>query len=154
MDIVSYVVVPYIMMQSTTPYTKIDLYMQLVLVSNLVKLVLTQFLNKNKTEMNIQQQILTFVCLCLVIHVSCVLFGSPFVELIHRTFMLSVITASHLFNHVLQFDSFQSFQDISRNVQEMVRNPKVFCLLSGMWIGVLPIPLDWEMEWQVYPFTP
>lgn len=27
------------------------------------------------------------------------------------------------------------------------------CVLLGAWIGALPIPLDWDRKWQVWPIS-
>lgn len=91
-----------------------------------------------------------------VLHVVMILFGAPLLTHISHTFLcaahLSLLTSFPLF-YVHGVDPFIWFSLAS------FKAPLDECfgaLLGGFlgaWLGAVPIPLDWDREWQKWPVT-
>ncbi|KAG2753012.1 PIG-F-domain-containing protein [Suillus brevipes Sb2] len=111
-------------------------------------------------------------CVALVFHATIVLFGAPSSSHLPHTFLLAIVLALlSVFApaYALGFPSFSSdtpsfitrlnwtrlFAELSpRNPIERALVYPAVATLIGAWLGALPIALDWDRPWQVWPLTP
>lgn len=87
-------------------------------------------------------------CLLFLLYIIAVLFGAPFYYMIERTLIWCLFLSLPIFplfldiwNHGLQIKYDQAI--LSRIVG----------VLLGSWLGAIPIPLDWDRPWQVWPVS-
>lgn len=99
--------------------------------------------------------------LTLPLFVMLVLFGAPLASHLYETFLLAVHLSVILFNPLLilfKFDigAFNHVFTVERIYRLIFSNPVLASSLLipvGTWIGVIPIPLDWDRPWQQWPIT-
>lgn len=119
--------------------------------------------SKEKSSVLLTVLLATFLSVVLspVMFVGLVLFGAPLYGHLAETFVLGI----HLCLLVVQ-PILISFQlDIDR-LYTVAKAPGVFKLIFtnpvlsgsffgilGTWLGVIPIPLDWDRPWQLWPIT-
>ncbi|XP_002757841.2 GPI ethanolamine phosphate transferase, stabilizing subunit isoform X3 [Callithrix jacchus] len=101
-----------------------------------------------------------FLMSCFSFHVIFVLYGAPLIELALETFLFAVILST--FTTVpclcLLGPNLKAWLRVfSRNgVTSIWENSLQITTISsfvGAWLGALPIPLDWERPWQVWPIS-
>jgi phosphatidylinositol glycan class F len=110
-----------------------DSLLQAVLLSLLLSLILTPLL-----------------------HVIMILFGAPLLTHVSHTFLcaahLSLLTAFPLFyTHGVDAGTWAALAGFKAPFDETFGG-----LLGGFlgaWLGAVPIPLDWDREWQKWPVT-
>ncbi|XP_052768915.1 phosphatidylinositol-glycan biosynthesis class F protein-like [Mya arenaria] len=96
----------------------------------------------------------------VLFHCIFVLFGAAFFENTAETFHLALVVGStsvapaiiHLGTSVDKWLKVFIFQSSDQCVETMVFYTSV-CSVLGVWLGALPIPLDWDRPWQVWPIT-
>lgn len=90
-----------------------------------------------------------------------VLFGAPLASHLYETFILAIHLSVLFFNPLLilfKFDinTFNNIFKVERIYRLIFRNLVLASSLLipvGTWIGVIPIPLDWDRPWQQWPIT-
>ncbi|XP_056153528.1 phosphatidylinositol-glycan biosynthesis class F protein [Lampris incognitus] len=97
---------------------------------------------------------------CLFFHSVVVLYGAPLIESALETFSLAVLLTS--------LTTLRCLCVLGPNVQAWIRvfsrhgamsvwdtslQITVVCTVVGAWVGALPIPLDWDRPWQVWPIS-
>lgn len=96
-----------------------------------------------------------------VLYASLVLLGAPIFAYWQETFLfaahLAVITLDPLFV-VFKFDfaRLRAIFGTDTAIRSLMSNAVVALALGGLvgaWLGVLPIPLDWDRPWQQWPVT-
>ncbi|XP_042867755.1 uncharacterized protein LOC122250428 [Penaeus japonicus] len=97
--------------------------------------------------------ILSVFSVCLT-HVVTVLYGAYLIENIEETFTFSTLVASLAFIRPLVTLGPGALSVIIERAS-FEEEPELQCLtaLLGAWFGALPIPLDWDTPWQVWPLT-
>ncbi|XP_037803347.1 phosphatidylinositol-glycan biosynthesis class F protein-like [Penaeus monodon] len=97
--------------------------------------------------------ILSIFSVCLT-HIVTVLYGAYLIENIEETFTFSILVASLAFVRplvtlgpgalgvIIERASFEE-EPVLQSLTAVV----------GAWFGALPIPLDWDTPWQVWPLT-
>nr|XP_027217925.1 phosphatidylinositol-glycan biosynthesis class F protein-like [Penaeus vannamei] len=97
--------------------------------------------------------ILSIFSVCLT-HVVTVLYGAYLIENIEETFTFSILVASLAFVRPLVTLGPGALGVIIERAS-FEEEPELQCLsaLVGAWFGALPIPLDWDTPWQVWPLT-
>ncbi|KIK48506.1 hypothetical protein CY34DRAFT_797987 [Suillus luteus UH-Slu-Lm8-n1] len=112
------------------------------------------------------------LCVALVFHATIVLFGAPSASHLPHTFLLAIVLAllsafapayalgspsfsSDTSSFITRLNWTRLFAELSpRNpIERALVYPAVATLL-GAWLGALPIALDWDRPWQVWPLTP
>ncbi|OWZ04481.1 Protein kinase [Phytophthora megakarya] len=95
-----------------------------------------------------------------VFHVIIVMFGAPVVDLWERTLLLAVLLSSCVTMPLaLHFGCDpRKWQDLLlelsvNNKEELYLVCSSFGALVGVYVGALPIPLDWDRPWQQWPLT-
>jgi phosphatidylinositol glycan class F len=96
------------------------------------------------------------VLLTPVLHATMILFGAPLLTHVPQTFLcaahLSLLTAFPLFYvHGVDPIAWLALAGFKAPVDECYGG-----LLGGFlgaWLGAVPIPLDWDREWQKWPVT-
>lgn len=100
--------------------------------------------------------LLANVVFCIVI-----LMGAPLSMLVLETYVLSIHLSLLVIQPVLvlfrlEHDQLRKFFSID-NIYSQILSNSVLCssffTLVGAWIGVIPIPLDWDRPWQQWPLT-
>ncbi|CAH2355724.1 glycosylphosphatidylinositol anchor biosynthesis protein 11 [[Candida] railenensis] len=120
--------------------------------------------NNNNTPILLVGSILISILLSIPLFIVIILFGAPLYGLLTETFLLSVHLSLILFypilvSYKLDFAQFlQSFTPGSGDqiYQQLYKNQLIFASIGGVvgaWFGVLPIPLDWDRDWQQWPIT-
>jgi phosphatidylinositol glycan class F len=90
------------------------------------------------------------------VHVLFVLFGAPFLDHVARTFLCAA--------HFSILAAFPTFYTRGVDAQAMLALAGAYAPLDevsggllgavlGAWLGAVPIPLDWDREWQKWPVT-
>lgn len=119
---------------------------------------------KNNSE-NIPLLLIGGIIICLVLSVplfvSLILFGSPLASHLKETYLLSLHLSFLLFYPLLilykyDYESFIKFLNIENIYSSIAKNQILFSgmlTVIGTWLGVIPIPLDWDRDWQQWPIT-
>ncbi|KAI0108299.1 GPI biosynthesis protein family Pig-F-domain-containing protein [Daldinia grandis] len=92
----------------------------------------------------------------LALHVVLVLFGAPFLTHIENTFLcsthLSILGLFPLFyTRGVSSNDWHEILSASAPFDEAFGGLIGACV--GAWLGAVPIPLDWDREWQKWPVT-
>ncbi|ODV98026.1 hypothetical protein PACTADRAFT_185606 [Pachysolen tannophilus NRRL Y-2460] len=125
-------------------------------------------MKQQNSDINFLYIFASLVLSCLLafpVYVIIVLFGAPFLSLTLQTLLLSLhfslitifplfivynFTKANDFNHYcyLIFSNFST---------DTLLNHQVYFIsiggVIGTWLGVFPIPLDWDRDWQKWPIT-
>ncbi|KKF97616.1 Glycosylphosphatidylinositol anchor biosynthesis protein 11 [Ceratocystis fimbriata CBS 114723] len=89
-------------------------------------------------------------------HLVLVLFGGPFLNLVKPTFLcaahFSLVCMFPLFYaHGVESSTWLAIGSLGQPIDEPYG---ALCGgLLGAWLGAVPIPLDWDREWQKWPVT-
>ncbi|KAK6200167.1 GPI biosynthesis protein family Pig-F-domain-containing protein [Scheffersomyces amazonensis] len=120
---------------------------------------------KKNDNTNVPLLIIGSVIISLILafplFVFIILFGAPLINYITQTILLSFHLSIILFNPLLIYFKF----DIN-NLLVIFKANKIYRLIFshsvlssslaivvGTWLGVVPIPLDWDRPWQQWPIT-
>ncbi|KAK4634508.1 Glycosylphosphatidylinositol anchor biosynthesis protein 11 [Fulvia fulva] len=100
--------------------------------------------------------VLTFTLSAPLLYIIVILFGAPLVSHHLHTLLLAIhlalLTTPHLFYvHGLQVSTWTRLVSLQQPVDEVYGMALGACV--GAWIGTIPIPLDWDREWQKWPIT-
>ncbi|KAK9483035.1 GPI biosynthesis protein family Pig-F-domain-containing protein [Lipomyces starkeyi] len=90
------------------------------------------------------------------IHLIYVLFGAPVTVSIRATFLLSAHTALlALFPLLCTFplDGVTWTNIVALRAPVTPAYTAALGTIAGAWLGAVPIPLDWDREWQTWPVT-
>lgn len=117
---------------------------------------------KNFTHkvMKVFRSCLLFSISCLVFHGIIVLYGAPLLESLLETFLFAVLLSTfttlrclcllgpslHAWIRVFSKNGAMSIWDTSLQITTA-------CSVFGAWLGAIPIPLDWDRPWQVWPVS-
>jgi hypothetical protein len=93
-----------------------------------------------------------------------ILFGAPLYDFVWQTYLLSVHLSLIIFFPVLvsfrldlaKFLAVFEAGSGDQFYQQLYENQLILAAIGalvGAWFGVLPIPLDWDREWQQWPLT-
>jgi len=91
-----------------------------------------------------------------VLYIILVLFGAPLTTHQPHTALLAchlaLLTAPQLFyTHGMQPQTWLQIASLQIPVDELFGMSLGACM--GSWVGAIPIPLDWDREWQKWPVT-
>ncbi|KAL3271165.1 hypothetical protein HHI36_021662 [Cryptolaemus montrouzieri] len=96
----------------------------------------------------------------VVLYVISVLLGAPFISNFEQTFMFSCILTVLAVVPVILYleidDIFQLLDVVTQPPKDSLHNMIILqfeITLLGAWLGAVPIPLDWNREWQIWPTT-
>ncbi|XP_071963897.1 uncharacterized protein [Antedon mediterranea] len=100
-----------------------------------------------------------YVASCIAFQVISVLYGAYIFENIEETFVFSVLMSTLVSLPCLLINELN--QDAWNRLIIGSTLPGVesyvlavaCCSLLGAWLGALPIPLDWDRPWQVWPIS-
>ncbi|USW48118.1 Putative GPI biosynthesis protein Pig-F [Septoria linicola] len=100
--------------------------------------------------------VLTFFLSAPLLYIIALLFGAPLVSHLPHTALLAVhlalLTAPHLFYvHGLDTTAWLRLASLQQPFDEVYGMSLGAC--AGAWVGAIPIPLDWDREWQKWPVT-
>ncbi|EME49762.1 hypothetical protein DOTSEDRAFT_68518 [Dothistroma septosporum NZE10] len=100
--------------------------------------------------------VLTFILSAPLLYIIVILFGAPLVSHHLHTLLLAVhlalLTTPPLFYvHGLQGSIWTRLVSLQQPLDEVYGMALGACV--GAWIGAIPIPLDWDREWQRWPVT-
>lgn len=95
------------------------------------------------------------------LHVCLVLFGAPVFAFWKETALFAAHLALVALDPLLvefkfDFGRLRGIFGTDAAIRTLVGNPVVALALGGFigaWLGVLPIPLDWDRPWQQWPIT-
>jgi len=90
------------------------------------------------------------------LHLVFVLFGAPFLDHTEHTFLcaahLSMLTAFPIFYaHGVDGEAMLAIAGAYAPLDEVFGG--LLGAVLGAWLGAVPIPLDWDREWQKWPVT-
>ncbi|KAG2735722.1 hypothetical protein G9P44_001936 [Scheffersomyces stipitis] len=120
---------------------------------------------KSKKQTNVPLLIVGSVFMSFVLSVplfgAILLFGAPLASHLTETFLLAVHLSFLIFNPLLvlfkfDLDAFVSVFKAERIYRLIFGNyilASSLVAVAGVWIGVIPIPLDWDRPWQQWPIT-
>lgn len=85
-----------------------------------------------------------------------ILFGAPLTTHHFHTLLLALhlalLTTPHLYYvHGLDVSRWLQIASLQLPIDEVFGMSLGACV--GAWIGAIPIPLDWDREWQKWPVT-
>ncbi|EGV61486.1 Glycosylphosphatidylinositol (GPI) anchor assembly protein [Yamadazyma tenuis] len=117
--------------------------------------------NKDNLVLLIASSLVLPVLMSPAVLAILVLLGAPVSSHVIETYLL----AAHL-STVVATPLLVTFKLNFANFVSVFKSPDLFCVvchhqtlssgllaLVGTWIGVLPIPLDWDRPWQAWPVT-
>ncbi|KAK9351560.1 GPI biosynthesis protein family Pig-F-domain-containing protein [Lipomyces doorenjongii] len=90
------------------------------------------------------------------IHLIYVLFGAPVTVSIPATFLLSAHTALLALFPILctyPLDGVTWTNLVALKAPVTPAYTAALGTIAGAWLGAVPIPLDWDREWQIWPVT-
>ncbi|CAI5759339.1 unnamed protein product [Candida verbasci] len=120
---------------------------------------------KNSTNVNLSLLLISSIFISLVLaiplHVILVLFGAPIYKYSVKTFYLSLHLSQLIFSpliilYTLDLNQFTKLFKLDNIYSSIFTNSilsMVLLSLGGCWLGVIPIPLDWDRPWQQWPIT-
>lgn len=99
---------------------------------------------------------LTFFLSVPLLYIVVILFGAPLVSHLPHTGLLALhlalLTTPHLFYvHGLDTPTWLRLASLQQPVDEV--SGLSLGAFVGAWVGAIPIPLDWDREWQKWPVT-
>ncbi|KAI3405526.2 GPI11 [Candida oxycetoniae] len=109
----------------------------------------------------VASSILVSLVLALPMFFAIILLGAPVYNFLFKTALLSLHLSQLVFGplvvlYSLDFEKFKKLFLIE-NIYYVIFShnilSQVLLTLSGCWLGVLPIPLDWDRPWQQWPIT-
>lgn len=105
----------------------------------------------------------TLVSLLLtpLVFVVLVLFGAPLYGYVKETYVLGIHLSLMFIQPLLivfnlDFDQMYALARCPKFYKIVFTNPVLcscFLCVLGTWLGVIPIPLDWDKPWQQWPIT-
>ena len=100
--------------------------------------------------------VLTMTISVPILSITLVLFGAPITTHHLHTLLLALhlalLTTPPLFYaHGLDASTWVEIVSLQSPIDAVYGMSLGACL--GAWVGALPIPLDWDREWQKWPFT-
>lgn len=95
------------------------------------------------------------------VFVVLILFGAPLASGIKETYVLAwhismIVIQPLLVSYKLDYKQFLTVFKIEKTYRVILSNPVLsssFLGVVGTWLGVVPIPLDWDRPWQQWPIT-
>ncbi|KAL5601175.1 hypothetical protein BROUX41_005980 [Berkeleyomyces rouxiae] len=114
---------------------------------------------KSSAKRSVFTAILSLILSGLVtpfVHLVLVLFGGPFLAHVKPTFLcathFSLVCIFPLFYaHGVESSAWLAISSLGQPVDETYG--ALWGGLLGAWLGAVPIPLDWDREWQKWPVT-
>lgn len=99
---------------------------------------------------------LTITLSAPLLYITAILFGAPLVSHHAQTLLLALhlalLTTPPLFYvHGLDQTTWLRLASLQQPVDEVYG--QALGALAGAWVGAIPIPLDWDREWQKWPVT-
>ncbi|KAK5170413.1 Glycosylphosphatidylinositol (GPI) anchor assembly protein [Saxophila tyrrhenica] len=91
-----------------------------------------------------------------ILYITLILFGAPLTTHQPHTILLALhfalLTTPQLYYaHGLEAQAWYKIVSLQLPVDELVGMSLGACM--GAWVGAIPIPLDWDREWQKWPVT-
>lgn len=109
----------------------------------------------------IGSSIFVSIVLAIPLFVAIVLMGAPVYNYSLKTLYLSLHLSLLIFSPLIvlynlditQFKKLFSEDNLYRTIFHHTILSLVLLTLGGCWLGVIPIPLDWDRPWQKWPIT-
>ena len=100
--------------------------------------------------------VLTLTLSAPVLYIIVILFGAPLTTHLPHTFLLALhlalLTTPQLYYaHGLDAQAWLKIASLQLPIDELFGMSLGACI--GSWIGAIPIPLDWDRDWQRWPVT-
>ncbi|KAI5959419.1 GPI11 [Candida pseudojiufengensis] len=124
----------------------------------------TNIVKKSKNDNNpllVMSSILISILLSVPLFFVIILMGAPVYKYSFKTFTLSLHLSQLIFNpllilYSLNLNQFKKLFEEDHVYYTIFSHPvlsQVLMALAGCWLGVIPIPLDWDRPWQQWPIT-
>lgn len=108
------------------------------------------------TQQTILALTLTLFLTSPLLYIFVILFGAPFTTHHAHTFLLALhlalLTTPHLF-YIHSLDGAKWMKIVSLQLPVDETYGLSLGAWVGAWLGAIPIPLDWDREWQKWPVT-
>ncbi|RLV96209.1 Glycosylphosphatidylinositol anchor biosynthesis protein 11 [Spathaspora sp. JA1] len=126
------------------------------------QMILTKKASKNlNVPLLIVSSVLVSIIFAGPLFVIIILMGAPIYKFTIKSFLLSLHLSQLIINpicilYTLDFENFKKlfYQDyIYREIFSNVILSSCLLSVGGCWLGVIPIPLDWDRPWQQWPLT-
>ncbi|XP_068236270.1 phosphatidylinositol-glycan biosynthesis class F protein [Palaemon carinicauda] len=111
---------------------------------------------RNKSSKVADAFLIVVLSLCSIcgIHIVTVLYGAYLIENVEETLTFSILLASLALIRPLVTLGPKAFQILLERLNwEEELDLQCIAVFLGAWLGALPIPLDWDTPWQVWPLT-
>lgn len=100
--------------------------------------------------------LLTLTLSAPLLYIALVLFGAPLTTHQPHTLLLALhlalLSTPHLYYaHGLDTRQWRRIVSLQLPIDELCGMSMGAC--AGAWVGAVPIPLDWDREWQRWPVT-
>ncbi|KAL6451995.1 GPI11 Glycosylphosphatidylinositol anchor biosynthesis protein 11 [Candida maltosa Xu316] len=147
-----------IMFKSFTTAIPIQIIYNYIIYTNLVSKKSSKNVN---VPLLIISSILVSVILAVPLFIAIVLMGAPVYKYSLKTLYLSLHLSLLIFSPLLvlynlDLNQFKKLFDEENLYRTIFHHPvlsSVLLTLAGCWLGVIPIPLDWDRPWQQWPIT-
>lgn len=99
--------------------------------------------------------------LSLPVFITLILFGAPLIEYVEETYLLGLyLSLLAIYPLLVQFkcnyETLVNFFGNGNALEVVSQNHVTMSSVGyavGTWIGVIPLPLDWDRDWQKWPIT-
>ncbi|EGW35445.1 uncharacterized protein SPAPADRAFT_58680 [Spathaspora passalidarum NRRL Y-27907] len=130
-------------------------------------LIINQMILSKKASKNLNvplliiSSVLVSLVLSIPVFVIVIFMGAPIYKFTIKSFLLALHLSQLIINpiamlYTLDFENFKKlfYQDyIYREIFSNVVLSSSLLTVGGCWLGVIPIPLDWDRPWQQWPIT-
>lgn len=144
----------------------LKLYIPSIMIGETVTLQVVTNQDATKRNISAQLKLIMFSLIAFGIgacsfHIVSILLGASFTDVVEETFLFaclcSALTIFPLFlvnnsNWEEILDCLPEALDVKIYLTDGVRLVTYISLI-GAWCGALPIPLDWDRDWQSWPIT-
>ncbi|KAK7103552.1 phosphatidylinositol-glycan biosynthesis class F protein-like [Littorina saxatilis] len=145
------------------PVTGVQIVAGIIFTVHTLSLAVSSALEKDYFRIkpkNVFKCVIAVVCACIVFHVLAILFGAPALESSRETFhfaMLLTCVAVLPACCVLGADGEKWIAVYVQSRPELGKETVIYITtitsVVGAWLGAVPIPLDWDRPWQVWPVS-
>ncbi|KAG7191484.1 Glycosylphosphatidylinositol (GPI) anchor assembly protein [Scheffersomyces spartinae] len=131
----------------------------------IVRLLKTSAKDSTNTPLLVIGSIIVCLLLSFPLSVLLIILGAPVTSHLYLTYLLALHLSLIVINPILvvyqfQLDKFYQslqFSNDSQVFKSVILKSSIllsaFLAVLGTWLGVIPIPLDWDRPWQAWPIT-
>lgn len=143
----------------------VNLYLVQFAYAYLYATVLVEKGKKKKSDDNVFLLVISSTVISALlangVFIVLILFGAPLASHLKETYLLAchlslIVFQPLLVLYKLDYEQFFALASLDKIYRAIFSHPALsssFFAILGAWLGVIPIPLDWDRPWQQWPIT-